>query len=173
MAENPYALALELGHGPNVAVLAHEESDAQRVRGGDDAQTLEAFRQAVMHLHRVGDADLGLAAVDHGDNHLVAGGGLHQHVHAGLFLQHLGHRRGGGVIERARRQGGEAVGLRLRRRCRERCAAEPGGNEDSHRRKRPAFGDELHELPSVGVFWPWTGRGGKIFARRRRPCELE
>jgi hypothetical protein len=77
------------------------------------------------------------------------------------------------VIERAGRQGGEAVGLRLCRRGRERRAAEPSGNEDSHRRKRTAFDNQWHELPSVGVFWPWTGRGAKIFARRRRPCELE
>ena len=70
--------------------------------------------EAVLRFHDVGDADLGLAAPDHRNDHVVAGGGLHQHVHAALFLEHLGDGGRGGVVERAGRQRGEAVGLRVR-----------------------------------------------------------
>ena len=149
-----HPLALEVRDRPDAAVLAHEESDAQRVRRRDDAQLLEAFRQAVMHLHRVGDADLGLAAVDHGDDHLVSGGRLHEHVQGGLFLEHLRHRRGGGVVERAGLQRGEAVGLRpgtARGRAQD-GAADQRACERSRRSPRTAFDDGWHGLPSVGVF---------------------
>ena len=70
---------------------------------------------AVLRFHDVGDADLDLAAADHRDDDVVAGGRLHQHVHAALLLQHLGDRGRGGVVERAGRQRGEAVGLRRAR----------------------------------------------------------
>jgi hypothetical protein len=61
------------------------------MRCADDAQVFEALGQTVMHLHRVGDADLGLAAGDHGDDHLVSGGRLHEHVQTGFFFEHLGY----------------------------------------------------------------------------------
>ena len=74
--------------------------------------SLNCAVERVLRLHDVGDADLDLAAADHRIDHLVAGGRLHQHVDAALLLEHLGDRGRGGVIERAGRQRGEAVGLR-------------------------------------------------------------
>ena len=85
-------------------------------------------RPSCTSMH-VGDADLGLAAADHGDDHGVAGGRLHQHVDAALFLQHLGDGGRGGVVERARRHRGEAVGLR-RGRCRRAAPARRSAPHD-------------------------------------------
>ena len=140
------ALALEVRNRADVAVLAYEEPDAQRVRCGDDAQVFEALRQTVVHLHRVGDADLGLAAGDHGDDHLVSGGRLHEHVEPRLLFEHLGHRRCRRVIEGAGLQRGEAIGLRVR--C---CGASRDGDDGDQRAgqaprrcKRTACGGGLH-----------------------------
>ena len=90
-----------------------------------------------MHLHRIGDAELGFAAADHRDDHLVARGGLHQHVHVGFVLQHLGDRGCGRVIERRGLQRGEAVGLRRRRLLRgqhQEDKRKPGGQCPPRRR---------------------------------------
>ena len=87
------------------------------MRGGDDshvallAADAGAFER-VVQLGRVGDADLDLSLVDHGDDHVVAGGRLHQYVESGFLLEHFGDGSGGGVVERPRLQRGEAVGLR-------------------------------------------------------------
>ena len=37
----------------------------------------------------VGDSDLGFTTTYHGNDHVIAGRGLNEHVHAGLFLEHL------------------------------------------------------------------------------------
>ena len=65
------------------------------------------FSVATDDFERVGDAELGLAAADQRNDDSFAGGGLHQHVQAGLFLEHLGDGGAGGVIERAGLHGGE------------------------------------------------------------------
>ena len=70
--------------------------------------------ETVLRFHDVADADLGFAAPDHRNDHIVAGGGLHQHIDAALVLEHLGDGGRRGVVERAGRQRGEAVGLRVR-----------------------------------------------------------
>ena len=97
--------------------LRTKNGDAQRVDRADQAQIgLLAGAGAALgdvdHLGDVGDAHLGLGAADHRDQRGLAGGRLHQHVDAGLFLEHLGDGRPGRVVERARLHRGDAVGLR-------------------------------------------------------------
>ncbi len=149
-----HALALEVRDRPDAAVLAHEEADAQRVRRRDDAQVLEALRQAVVHLHRVGDADLGLAAGHHRHDHLVAGGRLHQHIEAGFFLEHLGDRRCRGVVERGGLQRGEAVGLRRDRLRgqRERGKRDEGDDQSARGRQSDISDRGFHETHSSRRF---------------------
>lgn len=55
----------------------------------DDAQILLPGLKTVRHFHHVGNAKLGLAAVDHRDDRGVTGSWLHQNVDARLFLQHF------------------------------------------------------------------------------------
>ena len=62
------------------------------MHGGDEPHVLDCRVEPVLRLHDVGDADLDLAAAHHGNDDVVAGRGLDQHVHAGLLLQHLGDR---------------------------------------------------------------------------------
>src|SRR5205085_12213673 len=91
------------------------ERGLQRVRDREQPHiALLCFLDLYRGLRRVGDAHERLAAVHHRDNHVVPRGGLHQHVDAALLLQHLRDRRGGGVVEAAGRQRGEADRLRER-----------------------------------------------------------
>ena len=109
-----HALALEVGHVDDAAVLAGEEAGAQHIDRADDAQVVLqlAGLDALDHLQHVGHAEVDLAARHHRDQHRLAGGRLHQRVHAALFLQRLGDRRRDGVVKRAGLHGGKPVGLR-------------------------------------------------------------
>ena len=126
-------LALEVGDGLHRRILAHPEGAAQRMQRTDQAEIgIGGF--CAFDFEDVGDAELGLAARYQRNHDRLAGGRLHHDVEAGLFLQHLGDRRGRGVIERARLHGGKAVGLRGGDACaehkgRERSRREGGGSK--------------------------------------------
>src|SRR3954466_10158327 len=70
------------------------------------------FLHGHCRLGRVGDAHERFTAVHHGDDDVVARGGLHEHVHARLFGQYLRHGGGRGVVETSRWQRGETDRLR-------------------------------------------------------------
>ena len=99
-----HALALEIGDADDAAVLAGEEAHAQHIDRADDAQVVLqlAGLDAFDHLQHVGHAEVDLAVRHHRDQHRLAGGGLNQRVHAALFLQRLGDRRGHGVGQACR-----------------------------------------------------------------------
>ena len=126
-----------------------------------------------MHLHRVGDADLGLAAGHHRHDHLVAGRRLHQHIEAGLFLEHLGDRRCRGVVERGGLQRGEAVGLRRHRLRgqRERGKRDEGDDQSARGRQSDISDRGFHGLipPVVSCLEDLTNR---LFPDRCRRDDL-
>ena len=125
-------------------------------------RSLNALRHAVVHLHGIGDAELGLAAADHGNDHLVARGRLHQHVEGGPLLEHLGDRRRGGVVERRGLQRGEAVGLRRRRGRSER---QRRAGRDGDRRPAPRFTDSArHAIPLLCLV-RWRASAGILACR--------
>ncbi len=165
MAEKPYGTRLPLRSATVLSPLSLRTKNPTRraCRGHDDAQILEAaLGHAVVHLHGVGDAELGLAAADHGNDHLVARGRLHQHVEGGLLLEHLGDRRRGGVVERRGLQRGEAVGLRRCRGCSER---QRRAGRDGDRRPAPSFTDSArHAIPLLCLV-RWRASAGILACR--------
>src|SRR6185369_17589390 len=84
------------------------------------------------------DTELSFAATDQRDEDGFARGRLHDDVCAGLFLEHLGDRRGRRVVERPRLHGGEAVGLRS------------GDTRAEHKRREPSCREDgSSEYPNV------------------------
>jgi hypothetical protein len=122
-----HALALEIRDLEHSGVLANEERRAQSLGSPDQAQVLEPAVEPVLRLHDVDQAYFGLAARDQWNDDVTAGSRLHQDVEAGLLLHRLGNGRRDDVAQRARRQRGEAVGLRGSGRGRERQCGKPKG----------------------------------------------
>src|ERR1700674_3847022 len=110
MAEKPRGTRLPLRSPTDLILLSLRTKNG--VRSGCSAPIMRSLsclpaRATPVGLHRfgdVGDAEVDLAAVHERQQHRLAGGRLHQHIHAALFLEHAGDGRARGVVERARLQ---------------------------------------------------------------------